>query len=27
VLDHLIFSESGYFSFMEHGLIVPTKGN
>ena len=26
VLDHLI-SESGYFSFMEHGLIVPTKGN
>ncbi|MGB4254339.1 MAG: DNA repair protein RadC [Rectinema sp.] len=27
VLDHLIFSESGYFSFMEHGLIVPTKEN
>ncbi|HPW02090.1 MAG TPA: DNA repair protein RadC [Rectinema sp.] len=27
MLDHLIFSESGYFSFMEHGLIVPAKGN
>ncbi|MEN6599548.1 MAG: DNA repair protein RadC [Rectinema sp.] len=27
MLDHLIFSESGYFSFMEHGLIVTAKGD
>ncbi len=27
MLDHLIISESGYFSFMEHGLIVPAKGD
>jgi DNA repair protein RadC len=25
VLDHLVFSETGYFSFVEHGLIAPTK--
>jgi DNA repair protein RadC len=25
MLDHLVFSEAGYFSFVEHGLITPTK--
>jgi DNA repair protein RadC len=25
VLDHLVFSETGYISFVEHGLIAPTK--
>lgn len=25
VLDHLVFSETEYFSFVEHGLIAPTK--
>lgn len=25
MLDHLVFSETGYFSFVEHGLIAPTK--
>jgi DNA repair protein RadC len=27
VLDHLVFSENGYFSFAEHGLIGETKDN
>ncbi|MEN6491042.1 MAG: DNA repair protein RadC [Rectinema sp.] len=26
VLDHLIFSETGYFSFVEHGLIAAAQG-
>lgn len=26
LLDHLVFSEAGYFSFVEHGLIAATKG-
>lgn len=26
LLDHLVFSETAYYSFVEHGLIAPTSG-